>query len=137
MTLTPIFLLGNQREDGERPDKTQEHFIDTGKRRVSGLIPAMGNGTGVGEQACPRRERGEFDIRIRPGDTESKVKRASACIENQRGKEQVGFAQYVAALNHIQKCHEQQKGYRQPHKYNQGRTGCRGLLLSGFCFSHC
>src|SRR5208282_784777 len=60
--------------------------------------------------------------------------RASSGVENQGGEEQVGLAQNVATLDHVQKCHQQQERDRQSDHYDQGHASCRLLL---FCLCSC
>ncbi len=94
-------FLGDQRQHGERPYEAEQHFVNACERRMSGFIPAMSHGTCVGDQAGPRCQGREANIGRSASDSESKIKRSGARIENQCGVEQVGFVEQVAALYNV------------------------------------
>jgi len=80
----------------------------------------------------PSRWRARRTLRTtRCRDTKSQIQRAGAGVENKSSKEQVRLIEEVAALDHVQKCDEQQKHDCQSDHDDQGRAGCR-LLLLGF-----
>ncbi len=132
--LYAIFLFGDQGEHGECPHETEQHFVNTGKRCVSRFVPAMDNGCGIGDQSQPGGERCELHIGLGAGDSKSEIQRASASVENQSGEQEIRLIQKIAALHHVQKCHEQQKRDGQSDHHDQGHAGCRLLL---FCFCAC
>ena len=129
-----ILLFRDQREHCQRPHKAEQHFIDARKRRMARFVPAMCDGRGIGDQSSPCRQRRELYVRFRPGHAESQIERARARVENQRGKQEVGLVQHIAALHHIQKSHEEQEGDGQSHTYDQGRAACGRLLLFSLDF---
>jgi hypothetical protein len=86
-----VFFLGDQGKNGERPHEAEQHLVDTGKRRMSGFVPAMRHGAGVGDQPSPCRQRREANIRWDARHSKTQVERSRARIENQRSIKQVGI----------------------------------------------
>src|ERR1019366_10411225 len=111
-----------------------EHFVDAGERRMPRLVPAACDRASVGQQSRPCGERGKANVRGKAGDAEGEIKRSCSGIENERCVEQIGVVEQIAALDHVQKCHEQQEGNAQSHHHDQRCTGSRWLLF-GFCHS--
>ena len=94
----------------------------------------MRDGTGIREQTSPSRQRGEAHIRRNASYPKAQIKRSRARVENERRIQQVGFVEQIAALDHVQKCHEQQEGNSQSHHYDQRCTRRRWLRFDS-CYS--
>ncbi len=69
-----------------------------------------------------------------PVTPKAQIKRSRAAIENQRRVKQVGIVDQVAAFDHVEKCHEQQKSDSQTDHYDQG-CACSCRLLFDSCHS--
>ena len=104
--LHAVFLFGDQSEHGERPYEHEEHFIDAGERWMPGFIPAASDRAGVGDESRPGSQGRKANVRGKAGDTEGEIERSRATIENESGVEQIRVVEQVAALDHVQKCHE-------------------------------
>src|SRR3954465_13095435 len=60
------------------------------------FIPTMRDCGRIRDKADPSRERRELYVGRRAGDSESEIQRARTRVENQRGIQQVRFAEQVA-----------------------------------------
>jgi hypothetical protein len=96
----------------------------------------MSNSGGVRDQPEPCSKRGEFYVGLGAGDAESEVEGARSAVKNQGGEEEVSLAQQVAALDHVQKSHQQQKDNAESYHCDQGHAGGGLLLLFYFCWCH-
>src|SRR5215472_1424577 len=129
-----VAFFRDEGEGGERPNEAQQHFIEAGKWRVAGLVPAVRHRSGISDEAGPRGHRRELDIGLRSSNAEAEIERAGTGVENQRRIQQIGFAQNVSALHHIEKRNKQQKGDAEADHDDQSHSG-RGMLFY-FCPCH-
>ena len=81
---------------------------------MPGLIPAMRDCAGVGEQAGPGRERRELDVGVGAGHAESEIQRARARVKDQRGVEQVGFVEKLPLFTTFRKAMNSRKAMPSP-----------------------
>ena len=66
---------------------------------MAGLVPAVRHRCRVSDEAGPWGQRRKLDVRLRSGDAEAEIQRASAGIKHQCGIQQVGFTQDVSTLD--------------------------------------
>src|SRR5699024_4719995 len=118
----------------ERPDKTQQHFVEAGEWGMAGLVPAMRHRRSVSDEAGPCRYRSKLDVRLGSSNSKAKVKSTCTGVEDQCRVEEVSFAQNVSALHYIKKRDEQQEGNAEADHDDQSHSG-RGMLFY-FCPCH-